>query len=179
MTSAGFQCRIYAVDVHRFLLHQQGSNRFEYYTEVNILSVTDSSLNTSGVVGMRFNPSVVVEEYVVLLGAFHLQSLESFSIFEGFGGIDTEHGVAQGGVQFAEHRLPQSDRTSFDDTGQRTSDGIAFAFYLIYKVCHFLRLFRVRTTYIVCFDQVEIIVGISAFQFDGTDLRCISCDADS
>lgn len=134
MTSAGFQCRIYAVDVHRFLLHQQGSNRFEYYTEVNILSVTDSSLNTSGVVGMRFNPSVVVEEYVVLLGAFHLQSLESFSIFEGFGGIDTEHGVAQGGVQFAEHRLPQSDRTSFDDTGQRTSDGIAFAFYLIYKV---------------------------------------------
>ena len=44
MTSAGFQCRIYAVDVHRFLLHQQGSNRFEYYTEVNILSVTDSSL---------------------------------------------------------------------------------------------------------------------------------------
>ena len=64
-------------------------------------------------------------------------------------------------------------------TLRRASDGIAFTFYLIYKVCHFFCFFRVRTTYTVGFYQVEIIVRVSTLQFDRTYLRGIGSDVDS
>lgn len=35
------------------------------YAEVDVLSVTDAALNTAGVVGMRFDASVVIKEHVV------------------------------------------------------------------------------------------------------------------
>ena len=66
MTSACFQGGVDTINVDGFLFHQQRGNRFEYYTEINILTITQSSLNTSGVVGMRLDPSVVVIENIVL-----------------------------------------------------------------------------------------------------------------
>ena len=46
-TAASFQRGVHSVDINSLLLHQQRSDRFEYHTEINVLSVTQSSLNTS------------------------------------------------------------------------------------------------------------------------------------
>ena len=88
MTSACFQSGVDAINVDSFLFHQQRGNRFEHYTEINILTITQSPLNTSGVIGMRLDPSVIVIENIVLFGTFHFQSLESFTVFECFGSVD-------------------------------------------------------------------------------------------
>ena len=86
---AGFQCGVYSVDVDCFLFHQYGGDRFEDNTEIDILSVAQTALDTTGVVGMCFDPSVIVVENIVLFGTSHLQSLESFAVFECFGSVDT------------------------------------------------------------------------------------------
>ena len=82
-------------------------------------------------------------------------------------------------MEFAENRLSKSDGASFDDAGQCATDGVAFSFHLIYKVCHFFCFFRVRTTYIVCFYQIEVVIRVSALQFDRTYLRSIGSDIDT
>ena len=57
-----------AVSYTHLDVYKRQGYRFEYNTEVDILSVAESSLNTSGVVGMCFNPSVVIVENIVLFG---------------------------------------------------------------------------------------------------------------
>ena len=88
MASACFQGGVDTINVDGFLFHQQRCNRFEYYTEINILTITQSSLDTSGVVGMCLDASVVIIENIVLFGTFHFQSLESFAVFECFGSVN-------------------------------------------------------------------------------------------
>ena len=87
---------VYAVHIYGMLLHEYGGHRLESYAEVDVLSVTDAALNTAGVVGMRFDASVVIKEHVVLFGTFHLQTLESFAVFKCLCGIDTEHAGSKG-----------------------------------------------------------------------------------
>lgn len=60
VASAGFECGVYAVHIYGMLLHEYGGHRLESYAEVDVLSVTDAALNTAGVVGMRFDASVVI-----------------------------------------------------------------------------------------------------------------------
>ena len=68
-----FEGGVHAVHVYGVLLHEYGCHGVEGYAEVDVLSVADAALNATGVVGMRFDASVVVIEHVVLFGAFHLQ----------------------------------------------------------------------------------------------------------
>ena len=49
MTSFGFHGRVCAVDIYSMLLHQNCGNWFECHTEVNVLSVADASLYSSGI----------------------------------------------------------------------------------------------------------------------------------
>ena len=88
MAAAGFQGRVYSVDVHGFLFHQQGGYRLEHDAEIDVLSVAYASLDAAGMVGMRFNPPVVIVKDVVLFGTLHFQSFESFAVFKRFGGVD-------------------------------------------------------------------------------------------
>ena len=65
MTSACFQSGVDAINVDSFLFHQQRGNRFEHYTEINILPVRDTSLYATGMIRTGVDVSVVVEETVV------------------------------------------------------------------------------------------------------------------
>ena len=72
VTAFGFQYRIVPVDVDGRLFHQNGSYRFEGHLEIDVLTVADSSLNTTGAVGTGLDVSVVVVENVILLASFPL-----------------------------------------------------------------------------------------------------------
>ena len=65
MASASFQDRVLAFHIDGFLFHQDGSNRFEGDTEINILPVRDAALYASGMIRVRVDVSVVIEETVV------------------------------------------------------------------------------------------------------------------
>ena len=69
MTAAGFQDRVFAFHIDGFLFHQDGGNRFEGDTEINILSVRDASLYATGMIRMGVDVPVVIEETVVPLRA--------------------------------------------------------------------------------------------------------------
>ena len=88
MTAFGFQYRIVPVDVDGRLFHQNGSYRFEGHLEIDVLTVADSSLNTTGAVGTGLDASVVVIENVILLASFQVHAAESLSVFESFYGVD-------------------------------------------------------------------------------------------
>ena len=133
---------------------QRGSNRFEYYTEVNILSITDSSWIPPG--GWYAFQSVrcCLKKTSFCSEPFIFQSLESFSIFECFGGIDTGMALPKAACSLPNTGCPNPMGHPLMTQVSVPPMVSPFAFTL-YKVCHFLRLFQVRTTYIVCFDQVE------------------------
>ena len=67
MTTASFQCCIYAIYIDCMLLHQYSSYRFKGNPEEDVLSVTYTALDTTGMIGFRFNASAVIEEYIILL----------------------------------------------------------------------------------------------------------------
>ena len=54
MTTAGFQCCIYAIYIDCMLLHQYSSYRFKGNPEEDVLSVTYTALDTTGMIGFRF-----------------------------------------------------------------------------------------------------------------------------
>ena len=51
------------------LVLHDGSNRFEGYTEVDVLPVADAALDTTGMVGERMYFSVLLDKGIVVLGA--------------------------------------------------------------------------------------------------------------
>lgn len=50
MASAGFQDRVFTFHIDGFLFHQDGGDRFEGNTEINILPVRDTSLYATGMI---------------------------------------------------------------------------------------------------------------------------------
>lgn len=67
MTSFGFHGRVCAVDIYSMLLHQNCGNWFECHTEVNVLSVADASLYSSGIITFCFYSSIIIIKYIILL----------------------------------------------------------------------------------------------------------------
>ena len=90
MTTASFQCCIYTIYIDCMLLHQYSGYRFKGNPEEDVLSVTDTALDTTGMVGFRFNASAVIEEYIVLFRAFLFQTFKSVTILKCFSCIDAE-----------------------------------------------------------------------------------------
>ena len=88
VASAGFEGGVRTIQIYGVLFHEYGCHRFEGHAEVDVLSVADAALNTAGMVGVRLDAPVVVEEYVVLFRALHFQSFESFAVFECFGSVN-------------------------------------------------------------------------------------------
>ena len=140
------------------LTKQYGSQKS--VADLNILSVADTSLNTSRAVGAEGYFVFVTIEYIVLLAAFHLHVTETLPVFKAFDSVDTEHGITQGGMKLAENRLSQSDRASLYDTADNTTDGVAFSFCLVNVVSHLLGKFLIRTAYRIVFDGTQIVCSI-------------------
>ena len=167
------------MDVDGRLFHQDSGYRLEGYLEIDVLTVADASLNTTGTVGTCPDASVVVIENVILLASFLVHAAESLSVFESFYGIDAQHGITQGRMQLSEYRLPQSDRTAFDDAGDDTSDGIAFAFDVEDVLFHDFGKFHIRTTDRILFDVAQIVLGVVFIQLIDTYLRSKGSHADT
>lgn len=146
------------MDVDRGLFHQYGGYWLECNPEINVLSVTDASLDTSGAVGAESNLVVLAVEDIVLLATFHLHVSKTLSVFKAFDGIDAEHGIAQSGMKLAEDWLSQSDGASLNDTADDPADSITFPFGLVDVIGHLLGQFLVGAAYGIVFDGTQVIL---------------------
>ena len=166
MAAFRFHHRIISIDIDRLLFHQEGSYGLEGYTEVDVLSVADTALDTSRVVGTCIDATLVVIEHIVLLASAQSHVVEPFAISKSLHGIDAEHRMAKCCMKFTEGRLSQSHRASLDDTRDDTANGIALSLHLLDESGHFFGFRWVRATHIIGLDQVEIVFLIVFFQFD-------------
>ena len=67
MASFYLEYRLISFFIHSFLSLQDGSHRFECHSEVDILSIGDTSLDAAAVVCLRRDLTVDSLEHIVLL----------------------------------------------------------------------------------------------------------------
>ena len=171
--------RIVSFDVYRLLFHQESSYRLERYTEVDVLSVADTSLDTARVIGACVYASVVMVEHIVLLATTQGHVVEALAIGKAFYGVDAEHGMTQGCMELSESRLSQAYGASLDDTADDATDGIAFGLYLLDEGSHFFGLYGVGATHIVGLNQIEVVFLVVLFQLYVAYLLGVCGDADA
>ena len=82
MSSASFQRGGITFQVNRFLFLQDGGNGFECHTEVNVLTIAQSTLYATTVVGGSTDMFTIVDKEVVLLTATTADPCKTFTIFE-------------------------------------------------------------------------------------------------
>ena len=103
VTSAGFKCDLFAVNIDGLLTFKQSCDGFEGYAEVNILSVGDTALYAAAMVCFSRDMAVFVSrKKIVLFATAHGDARKSCSVVETFCCIDAKHRCCEGGVQFAE-----------------------------------------------------------------------------
>ena len=149
------------MDVEHRLLAQLGGYGLEGCTEVDGLSVADAALDAARAVGEGDDGAVGGSgEGVVLLGASLADAIEAASVVESLAGIDAEHGVAQGCMEFAEHGLAQAYGTALDDAGDDASDGVAIGLDGEDELLHLLCLGHVGTAHDVGLGEREVVAGV-------------------
>ena len=80
------------------MFHQDRSDRFKGYPEINILSVGDPSLDTAGIIGTSIDMSVIIEKAIVPFRSAEEGGVESVSILEALHGVDRKHRMSQRGM---------------------------------------------------------------------------------
>ncbi len=96
-----------------------------------------------------------------MLRSQHFHSRKSGTVFKSLCGIDAEHGFAQVGVKFVEHRLTQACRTAAHHTRDDAAGGVAGLADLFDQPDHFVCHGRIGATHVVGFGlgKVKFRVG--------------------
>ena len=94
VTATRLEDRFLALFVYRRLLHEDGSHGLERYPEVDVLPIGDATLDAARMVRAGTDPSVIVEEDVVAVGAVITRCLETVAILKALHGVDGQHGMA-------------------------------------------------------------------------------------
>jgi hypothetical protein len=105
--------------------HSESQGKEENALEVNVLSVTDPTLNSTTPVRLSAQlPIRLLNERVVVQRTSHLSSLEPGSDLETLGGRDGHHGVSEFGLELVEDGFAESDGGTADDAGDGATDGV-------------------------------------------------------
>lgn len=93
--------------------------------EVDRGTVGDTTLHTTGVIGLRGETLIIGDnEGVVVDGAGHLAATEARANLEALGGGDAQHRVGQLRLKLVKARLTQADGHVTDHAGDSTTDAI-------------------------------------------------------
>lgn len=167
MTTTCLQKGRVAFEINGMLLCQDGSHRLESYSEVDVLSVADATLNATTVIGQRCDVLAIGRyKHIVLFASPGGDSLEAFTILETLDGVDAQHRCTQLGVQLVELRLAQSPWTALDDASDDTANGVAFSLDGCDEIFHLLRLLLVWTAHDVVLYRVEVILVVISVEGD-------------
>lgn len=166
-----------SVDVHSFLFAQKRCHGLECYAETDIGSVADAALNASAVVCPCGDAALSIgDEDIILFAAACANAGKSLAIFKSLNRVDSEHGRAQFGMQFAESRRSKSNGAALYHAGDDAADGVAVGFDFRDELRHFCGLFHIRAAHGVLFNLAEVEFMVVALQANRADLRCVCRD---
>ena len=115
------------MNVNGILCAQQGSHRFEHYSEINVLAVANATLNATAVICGGGDSPIVIYKYVVHGATSEIHAVETFAVVEAFHGIYAQHGTSELGMKFPEFWFSQPCGTACDDARMSSSICSAFA----------------------------------------------------
>ena len=114
-----------AVDIDRRLFAQEGGYGLEGHAEDDVVAVADAALDAAAVVG---GGGEARQESIVLLRTAQGSTGKAEAVLKTFDGVDGEHGVGKGGVEFVESGRAPARRTTGDEAFDDAAHGVAFAF---------------------------------------------------
>ena len=156
-----------AVDIDRRLFAQEGGNGLEGHAEDDVVAVADAALDAAAVVG---GGGEARQESIVLLRTAKGRTRKTEAVLKTFDGVDGEHGVGKGGVEFVESGRAPARRAAGDEAFDDAAHGVAFAFDLEDELRHALGRRGVGTTHVVAVDLVEGEVAVVFVEHNGTYL---------
>lgn len=118
-----------------------GSSRLESNAEVNVGAVGDTTLNTTGVVGLGGETLGTIligghDEGVVVDGTSNLATAEAGADLEALGGRDAEHGMRKLGLELVEAGLTQADGHITDHTCDGSTNAVLAVAELLNDLGH-------------------------------------------
>ena len=78
-------------NVYRLLFLQNGSHGFEGYTEIDVLTIRDATLDATAMVGDGSDVVARSDKDIILLRASGCDAIETFTVFETLHSVDAEH----------------------------------------------------------------------------------------
>src|SRR5690606_17625786 len=151
----GLTMLVYAL----LVLHDRGQG-LKDDPEINMIAIGNSNLDAARVISSGTDVSALIVKCVVVYGATHFYSLKATPILEAFDGVNTQHGLAQFGVQLVEDRLAEAHRRLAYDTGNDSANSVPVQPDLLNKGDHLVSGFRMRTPDDVVFRPGKIKFGI-------------------
>ena len=127
--------------LRRLLGLTNSSGGLECDTEVDILAVRDTALDSAGVIcsgSERGGVGRVGDESVVVDGARDLGASEAGADFEALGGGDGEHGMREHRLELVEAGLTETDGDVADYAGYGATDAVFFVAVAGDQVRHFV-----------------------------------------
>ena len=156
-----------AVDIDRRLFAEEGGNGLEGHAENDVVAVADAALDAAAVVG---GGGEARQEGIVLLRTAQGSTGKAEAVLKTFDGVDGEHGVGKGGVEFVEGGSAPARRTTGDEAFDDAAHGVAFAFDVEDEARHPFGRRGVGTTHVVAVDLVEGELVVVFFEDDVTYL---------
>ena len=141
-----------AVDIDRRLFAQEGGNGLEGHAEDDVIAVADAPLDPAAVVG---GSGEARQEGIVLLRTAQGSTGKAEAVLKTFDGVDGEHGVGKGGVEFVEGGSAPACRATGDETFDDAAHGVAFALDLEDELRHAFGRRGVGTAHVVAVNLVE------------------------
>ncbi len=111
--------------IHRVLFQHQGRSGFERKPQINVFSVGNPPLNTTGAVSAGAYTFPLHTKGIIVLTAAELGSTESASHLKPLTCGNTEHSMPKSSLQFIKNGIPQTDRAIADGTGNHSAQRIA------------------------------------------------------
>ena len=146
---------------------EEGGNGLEGHAEDDVVAVADAALDAAAVVG---GGGKARQEGIVLLRTAQGSTGKAEAVLKTFDGVDGEHGVGKGGVEFVEGGSAPARRATGDEAFDDAAHGVAFAFDLEDELRHALGRRGVGTTHVVAVDLVEGELVVVFFKDDVTYL---------
>lgn len=167
----------------RSLRLANGGRALKGNLHVDILAVRDTTLDSSGVVGLglELTSDRIVLEHVVVAGTRDLSSSEAGTNLKALGSGDGHHGVGELSFELVKTRLTETGGKATDDNSDGTANTVSVVAVLGNQVGHLLRSLGVGAASgnervdILTGDVVEESVVIGGFggegkwEIDGTD----------
>ena len=155
MSSSSRKLNRVIFSIYCFLLRRNCCSRFERNSENDIRSVSDSSLNTSGMICCSSRAVISCNKWIVMIFPSHHHCFKATTNIKTFNSRKRKHSFCQICFHAVKDWLSKACWNPARNTGNNTSKGVSIFSCFFNSESHFCSCIRIRTPSWVTFDFVK------------------------